>query len=94
MEKDATNKRKELILQLFSDPIYKPMRIKELCMFLDVPKERRQELKEVLDELLEEGNLTVSEVAAKVGFAYASYFSKCFKDAFGVPPTDLTRNFK
>ena len=30
MEKDATNKRKELILQLFSDPIYKPMRIKEL----------------------------------------------------------------
>ena len=48
----------------------------------------------VAKELLEEGNLTVSEVAAKVGFAYASYFSKCFKDAFGVPPTDLTRNFK
>ena len=60
MEKDATNKRKELILQLFSDPIYKPMRIKELCMFLDVPKERRQELKEVLDELLEEGKISLS----------------------------------
>jgi len=48
----------------------------------------------VAKELLEEGNLTVSEVASKVGFAYPSYFSKCFKDAFGVPPTDLTRNYK
>lgn len=48
----------------------------------------------VAKELLEEGNLTVSEVASKVGFAYASYFSKCFKDAFGVPPTDVTRNYK
>lgn len=48
----------------------------------------------VAKELLEEGNLTVSEVASKVGFAYASYFSKCFKDAFGVPPTELTGNFK
>lgn len=48
----------------------------------------------VAKELLEEGNLTVSEVASKVGFAYPSYFSKCFKDAFGVPPADMTRNFK
>lgn len=73
MNQEAMNKRKELILQLFSDPIYKPMRLKELCIFMDVPKEARQELKEVLDSLLEEGKISVS---AKGKYGKADTFSQ------------------
>ena len=31
---------------------------------------------------------SVNEIADLVGFAYASYFSKCFKDKYGVLPKD------
>lgn len=42
------------------DPIYKPMKLKEMAMFFDIPKQKRNELKEVLDALLEEGKISVS----------------------------------
>ena len=32
--------------------------------------------------------LTVSEIAYKVGFSSSQYFAKCFKDAFGMSPSD------
>jgi signal transduction histidine kinase/CheY-like chemotaxis protein/AraC-like DNA-binding protein/ligand-binding sensor domain-containing protein len=37
-------------------------------------------------ELLVSSNLTVSEVAYKVGFSDNSYFIKCFKEAYGTTP--------
>lgn len=37
--------------------------------------------------LLTHTELTVIEISEKVGFATPSYFSKCFKDMFGVLPT-------
>jgi len=37
-------------------------------------------------EFLEQGNLTVSEIAYKVGFGSPSYFIKSFHDYFGYPP--------
>ena len=40
--------------------LYVPMKIKELAILLQVPKERRQELQEVLDELMLEGKIEVS----------------------------------
>ncbi len=43
-------------------------------------------------ELLQDSDLTVSEVAYKVGFGSATYFSKCFHDHFGIPPGDAERN--
>ena len=39
--------------------------------------------------LLQETDMTISEVAAKVGFALPGYFSSCFKKQFGVLPTDF-----
>lgn len=38
-------------------------------------------------QLLQGSQLTMVEVADRVGFSSASYFTKCFKDMFGVLPT-------
>ncbi len=40
-------------------------------------------------QLLESGSESVSEVGFKVGFSSASYFSKCFKNEFGMLPTEM-----
>jgi transcriptional regulator GlxA family with amidase domain len=39
--------------------------------------------------LLETTDKNVSEVAYEVGFTAPSYFTKCFKDEFGISPSDL-----
>jgi len=44
-------------------------------------------------ELLEEGNLTGSEIAYKVGFGSPSYFIKSFHDYFGYPPGEVKKHF-
>ena len=41
-------------------------------------------------QLLVKGNKTISEVAYEVGFTAPSYFTKCFKDEFGISPSDLS----
>ena len=60
MDRETFKKRKEMIQALMCDPNYTPMKIKELAILLQVPKERRQELQEVLDELMLEGKIEVS----------------------------------
>ena len=40
-------------------------------------------------QLLERTDKTISEVAYEVGFTAPSYFTKCFKDEFGISPSDL-----
>ena len=37
---------------------------------------------------LSQGKLTVKEVMYKVGFTTPSYFTKCFRERFGVLPSD------
>ena len=38
-------------------------------------------------ELLADSGKSVSEVAYEVGFSSPSYFTKCYKEAFGSTPT-------
>lgn len=42
--------------------------------------------------LLQTTDLSVSEIAYQVGFTAPSYFTKCFKDEFGILPGDLKKN--
>ena len=32
----------------------------------------------------------ISEIAYEVGFSAPSYFTKCFRDEFGISPSELT----
>ena len=45
-------------------------------------------------ELLITGDGPVSEVAKSVGYSDALYFSRMFRDRFGVPPSTLREKFR
>lgn len=53
--------RKKTVYSLICDDLYVPMKVKELAILLDVPRERRGELEEVLDALVAEGKVEVSK---------------------------------
>lgn len=59
-EKDIREKRKKVICDLVNDPIYVPMKEKELAMLLRVEKEDREEFSAILQELLAEGKITLT----------------------------------
>lgn len=54
-------KRKKVICDFMNDEFYVPMKLKELAIILQVPKEQRGELKEVLDALEAEGRIHVTQ---------------------------------
>lgn len=54
-------KRKKVILDFISDDMYVPMKIKEIAIVLQIPREQRDDLKEVLDVLVEEGKISLSK---------------------------------
>ena len=58
---DLMRERKEQLLSAISDPSYVPMKLKELAVLLQVSKEHREELKEVLDALVAEGKISLSK---------------------------------
>ena len=43
------------------------------------------------DKMLAETSLNISEIAYKVGFSSASYFTKCYRDCYDRLPTDVKR---
>lgn len=53
-------KRKKIIYEFICDEFYVPMKLKELAILLQVPKEQRNELKKVMDSLEAEGKVHVS----------------------------------
>ena len=59
MSKKDMDRRKKFILELMGDPIYQPMRLREISSLLRLSKEEKRELYDVLDELCEEGKLSV-----------------------------------
>ena len=61
MKKSLLEERKKIILDIIHSDLYVPMKLKELAIILNVPKEDREDLKEVLDELILEGKIGISK---------------------------------
>ena len=61
MTEEQLKERKEIVLSLILDPAYVPMKLKEMAMLLNVPRQQRDDLKAVLDELLQEGKVGISK---------------------------------
>ena len=60
-KKRDLEKRKKFIMELLGDPVYRPMRLRELATLLRLKKEQRKELYDVLDELSVEGKVAMDE---------------------------------
>lgn len=61
MDKESFERRKKVINALIHDKMYVPMKAKEIAILLDVAKEDRADLQEVLDALVLEGKIGVSK---------------------------------
>lgn len=61
MDKQLQEKRKKIICELLQDEIYIPMKEKEMAAVLQVSKEDREDFHELLDELLREGKIDITE---------------------------------
>ena len=48
---------------------------------------------ELAKELLAERTMNVQQVARKVGYAHAGYFSAAFKQKYGVNPKSYQKNY-
>ena len=58
---DSFERRKNMVYELICQDFYKPMKIKELAVMLDVSKEDRPVLEQILLELQAEGKITLSK---------------------------------
>ena len=57
------DKRKKVVYELICDDLYTPMKFKELAMLLRVAKEDRDELRQILESLEQEGKIYLSATA-------------------------------
>lgn len=61
MEGERYKKRKKMVFDFICDERYVPMKIRELAVMLDVKKEDRPVLEQILEELCAEGKLALSK---------------------------------
>ena len=54
-------KRKKVIYDFICDDMYVPMKIKEMAIVLNIPKDQRKELKNILTSLVEDGKIHLSK---------------------------------
>ena len=59
--KDLYEQRKKIVYQIIQDDIYKPLKLKEFSYLLQVPPKERQELRQILDELIAEGKISITK---------------------------------
>ncbi len=61
MKKKSREERKEIICELLNDPLYVPMKEKELAVVLQVMKKDREDFHLMLDELLTESKIEMTK---------------------------------
>lgn len=57
MDRTLLEIKKQLVLSMIEDKKYKPLRFKEIIQVMQVPKNEKQDLKEVLDSLIHDGKV-------------------------------------
>ncbi len=77
MEKELLENRKNMIYEFMCSELYVPMKLKELAILLNVPREERPALEEVLHELLAEGKIELSR-RGKYSKAEGKYMTGTF----------------
>ena len=60
MEERVMQEKREIVLALMSDKAYRPMKFKEMAGLLQVPKEERDALRLVLEDLIRDGKAELS----------------------------------
>lgn len=60
MEEKVLEKKKKIVYDFICDDLYVPMKAKEMAMVLQVRKDQRQDLHQVLDELVTEGKIELT----------------------------------
>jgi ribonuclease R len=58
-DNEIFDEKSKMLEELFASKEYKPMRLKELAVFLQVPKTSKHELKEVLDQMMKQGKVLI-----------------------------------
>ena len=53
------DKTKQL-MDVFMSEAYKPMKLKELAILLDIPKEKREEFADILQGMIRDGRINVA----------------------------------
>ena len=78
MEAEELEKRKKVIYDFICDDLYTPMKIKEIAILLNIPKEQRSDLEEVLSALVDEGKIELSrkgKYSKAAGRIYSGIFT-------------------
>ena len=78
MEENLLKERKQILMDIMKSKEYQPMKVKELAMVLNVPKEDREELRYVLNELMNEGKIVESK-KGKFSIASAQILTGTFE---------------
>lgn len=71
-------KEKKVIYDFICDDLYVPMKVKEIAAVLQIPREQRDELKEILDALVEEGKVALSK-RGKYSKGHAEHYKGIFQ---------------
>ncbi len=61
MDRELLKKRKQVIYEFMCSDLYVPMKAKELAVLMDVPREEREALNQVLESLMAEGKVERSK---------------------------------
>lgn len=64
MEDYFAQAHQHMLLELFSEKNYRPMKLKELCAILNVPRSEREDLKLLLDQMISEGQIQMTSQGA------------------------------
>ena len=81
MRKDLFEEKKKMVYEFICDDMYVPMKIKEMCIVLGVPRDQRDDLVEILNTLMAEGKIEISKRGK-----YAKAESKIIAGVFTAHP--------